>query len=94
MGRWDPQPLDREPGRPDLPTRQLEDIDDVDDQAETLAIAGAHVARLDAQLQHQAPSDPAVLERLHRDRAYWQRIIDTTTLEDHWGSGDGDRALF
>lgn len=94
MGRWDPRPLDREPGRPDLPTRQLEDIDDVDDQAETLAIAGAHVARLDAQLATNPPTDPVVLERMRRDRAHWQRVIDTTTLDDHWTSGDGDRTLF
>lgn len=78
----------------DDPLRLTEDIDDVDDQAETLAIAGAHVARLGAQLQHHAPSDPVVLERLQRERAYWQRIIDTITLEDHWAGGAGDRTLF
>jgi hypothetical protein len=94
VGRWDPRPLDREPGRPDLPTRQLQDIDDVDDQDETLAIAGAHVARLDAQLRHAPPTDLTVHERLQRDRAHRQRVIDTTTLDDHWRSGTGDRTLF
>jgi hypothetical protein len=94
MGRWDPQPLDREPGRPDLPTRQLEDIDDVDDQAETLAIARAHVARLDAQLRATPPADPAMLERLQREHRHWQCLVDGVTLDDHWRSGAGDRTLF
>jgi hypothetical protein len=94
MGRWDPRPLDREPGRPDLPTRQLEDIDDVDDQVETLAIARAHVARLDAQLRTAIPAAPEMLERLQCDLTHWRRVIDAATLDDHWGSGDGDRTLF
>jgi hypothetical protein len=94
MGRWDPRPLDREPGRPDLPTRQFEDIDDVDDQAETLAIASAHVARLDAQLRNAPPADAATLERMRRELRHWQGVIDTTTLDNHWVSGDGDRTLF
>jgi hypothetical protein len=94
MGRWDPRPLDREPGRPDLPTRQLEDIDDVDDQAETLAIANAHVARIDAQLRTAPPADRAVLERLQRDLTHWRRVVEAATLDEHWGTGAGDRALF
>lgn len=94
MGRWDPRPLDREPGRPDLPTRQLEDIDDVDDQAETLAHARQQAARLDAQLSTQPPTDPVLLERMQRELAHWHRVAAAATLDEHWGSGDGDRTLF
>lgn len=92
MGRWDPRAL---PGdrADDDPLRLAEDIDDVDDPAETLAIAGAHVARLEAQLR-TPPTDPGLLERLRRDHAYWQRLADSVTLDDHWDSGVGDRTLF
>lgn len=94
MGRWDPKPLDREPGRPDLPTRPPEDIDDVDDQAETLAIANAHVARIDAQLRTAPPTDPALLDRMRRELAHWRRTAAAVTIDGHWTSGEGDRTLW
>lgn len=93
MGRWSPRPL---PGAraDDDPLRLADELDDVDEQAETLAIARAHVARLDAQLTNDQVTDPALLARLQRDRAYWQHAIDEATLDGHWASGEGDRTLF
>lgn len=93
MGRWDPRPL---PGAraDDEPVRLTEDIDDVDDPAETLAHARQHAARIQAQLRNQPPTDPVMLERMQREHRHWQRVIDSVGLGDHWDSGAGDRTLF
>lgn len=95
MGRWDPRPLpgDRADDDPVRLSDAMGDIDDIEDAEETRAIAGAHVARLDAQLR-TPPTDPALLARLQRDRAYWQGLIEATTIDDHWHTGAGDRTLF
>lgn len=91
MGRWDPRRLGRVD---DDPIRLTEHIDDVDDPAETLAHAQQHVARLEAQLRNHPPTDPGLLERLQRELAHWRRTAAAVKLDDHWGSGDGDRTLF
>lgn len=46
------------------------------------------------QLEHAAPTDPALLERLRRDLAYWERLVAAEGLGGHWEAGEGDRSLF
>ncbi len=93
MGRWTPRPLPPTTQHRHGLTEMQEDLDDIEEDPPEVYLQ-RQVSRVADELQHGTITDPSIVARLERDLAYWRTALARTTVEEHWGAGEGDRPLF